>query len=107
MQKTFNTLLVLALLGMAASSEAQERENELFNFGWRFHLGEVIGGEAPTLDDADWKSLDLPYDYQLNQPWVETASRARGFKEQASGWFRKTFDAPEAWRGKPVKQAFE
>lgn len=107
MQKTFNTLLVLALLGMAASSEAQERENELFNFGWRFHLGEVIGGEAPTLDDADWKSLDLPYDYQLNQPWVETASRARGFKEQASGWFRKTFDAPEVWRGKQVLIDFE
>ena len=107
MKKKFLKLISILALCTASTGQAQERTSELLNFGWRFHLGEAQGAEDPSFDDSSWTCLDLPYDYQLNLPWVETASRARGFKQQASAWFRKAFEAPSQWQGKQVLVDFE
>ncbi len=32
-----------------------------FNYGWRFHLGDVEGGEAPALDDSAWDVVSTPH----------------------------------------------
>jgi len=97
---TKKLLAVLAGLMMTIGTTAADtgRVTQLFNFGWKFKLGETKGAEQPRYDDAAWQSLDLPYDYQLNMPWVETANRARGFKEMSGAWFRKTFTPDEAWK---------
>ena len=36
-----------------------------FNLGWRFHLGEVPGAEAPAYDDQRWRQVDLPHDWSV------------------------------------------
>ena len=74
----------------------------LFNFDWRFTTGNPQGAEQPDFDDSAWRRLDLPHDFQFEQPWDESAGGARGFKAPGEGWYRKTFHAPETWRGLQV-----
>lgn len=83
------------------------RINQLFNFGWKFKWGEVTNAQDLTFDDSDWRELDLPHDFQFEQPWDESASRGRGFKAMDVGWYRKTFQADSNWTEKRILLDFE
>ena len=98
------------LLGLILASMAWAegmRTNLLFNFDWKFKLGETANAESPSLDDSQWRSLDLPHDFQIEMPWNDKASRGRGFKDMGTGWYRKTFEADKAWKGHRVILDFE
>lgn len=101
-------LLVLTGLLLSASMMAEgQRVSQLFNFDWKFKLG-TANAESPQLDDSDWRSLDLPHDFQIEMPWYnDKTARGRGFKQMATGWYRKTFNADPAWKGKRVILDFE
>ena len=51
--------------------------------------------------------MDLPHDFQIEQPWDKGAGGARGFKAMGTGWYRKTFKADPEWKGKRVLLDFE
>ncbi|MGD9929382.1 MAG: glycoside hydrolase family 2 TIM barrel-domain containing protein [Mangrovibacterium sp.] len=91
----------------AQSTNENIRTNQLFNFGWKFKAGEVPNAQALNFDDIGWRELDLPHDFQIEQPWDSTASRGRGYKAMGVGWYRKTFKANPAWQGKRVLLDFE
>lgn len=97
---------MVLLIALSARADG-ERKTLLFNFDWKFKLGEVQNAESPTFDDADWQQLDLPHDFQIEMPWNEKANRSRGFKDMATGWYRKTFEADKTWQGKRVMLDFE
>ena len=99
--------LLFATSTLAQATDSPARTNQLFNFGWKFKAGEIPDAENPTLDDSDWRKLDLPHDFQIEQPWDKTASRARGFKAPGAGWYRKSFPADANWVGKQVLLDFE
>ena len=123
-------LLTLCLTSLSIATAAPEatptasRQHILFNFGWKFHAGDVEGAEALNYDDAAWRNVNLPHDFQIEQPWVvpgaderpdasdpgaNVRSRlsSRGFKEMGIGWYRKTFTPDETWRGRRVLVDFE
>lgn len=78
-------------------------EGLLFNFDWRFVFGPHEGAEQELYDDSQWRQLDLPHDFQFEQPWVESAGGARGFKEANTvGWYRKHFHVPAEWQNLQV-----
>ncbi len=81
--------------------------HQLFNFGWRFCLGNPEGAERTDYDDSAWRTLDLPHDYQFEQPWEESENKGRGFKRMCEGWYRKTFNVPESLKGRRVLLDFE
>ena len=112
------------LLAFAMDVSAEGRKIESFNYGWRFVLGNVSGAEQPQFDDSQWRTVNVPHDFQIEQPWVapDASERAdnsdpganirsrlssRGFKEMGIGWYRKTFTPDEAWKGKRVVLDFE
>lgn len=106
------TLAIVISLLCTISLFAQDnnmpvRIDHLFNFGWKFKAGEVPDAESPKLDDGDWRKLDLPHDFQFEQPWDKSASRGRGFKAMGIGWYRKSFVADATWKGKRVFLDFE
>lgn len=111
MGKNFLLIIAIIFLGVTQSigqhAATGDRISQLFNFGWKFYLGDPADAEKPGYNDAAWKALDLPHDFQINQPWVETAGGARGFKEAGTGWYRKTFKADPAWKGKKILLDFE
>lgn len=123
MKKLFMSMAVM-LLAFAVHASAEGRQIESFNFGWRFVLGDVAGAEQPQYDDSQWRMVNVPHDFQIEQPWVapDASERAdnsdpganirsrlssRGFKEMGIGWYRKTFTPDEAWKGRRVVIDFE
>lgn len=98
---------VLPILIFAQNSNENVRISQLFNFGWKFQAGDLKDAQAVNYDDGDWRVLDLPHDFQFEQPWNEEASPARGFKDMGTGWYRKSFKADPAWKSKKVLLDFE
>lgn len=106
MKRSFLTSLVLMVcMGMSAQRQISD-----FNFGWKFHLGEypVEQLQNAFTDNSDWRDIDVPHDFQIEQPWVapsadENANNsdgasnfksrlsARAFKEMGSGWYVKKY----------------
>ena len=103
---------------------ATERTDSLINFDWRFHAGDLDDAQLPTTSDADWRTVTVPHDFQIEQPWVAPGAderadnsdpganirsllSSRGFKAMGIGWYRKTFTPPTSWQGKRVLLDFE
>ncbi len=74
----------------------------LFNFGWQFTAGNPDGAYKEDYDATTWRTIDLPHDFQFEQPWAEEYGPSRGFKPMCDGWYRKTFYADSLWMGKQV-----
>lgn len=85
-----------------ASMADSPREKTLFNFDWKFSMGDDEQASQRDYDDASWRGLDLPHDFQFEMPWDSLASRGRGFKPMGTAWYRKTFQADPAWKGRRV-----
>lgn len=100
-------ILFCSTLLFAQSSNVNIRINKLFNFDWKFKAGDVQNAESTVFNDSDWRKLDLPHDFQIEQSWDSTASRGRGFKSMGIGWYRKTFKADPIWKGKRILIDFE
>lgn len=86
------------------------QQKVLFNFDWKFQLvteeNKDIDFTSPALDDSTWRILDLPHDFQFEQPWTQAGGGARGFKPMCEGWYRKSFQADPLWKGKRVVMDF-
>lgn len=83
------------------------RINKLMNFDWKFRLGDPENAHEVSFNDSDWRTLDLPHDFQIEQEWDKSGGGARGFKAMSTGWYRKSFKADPAWKGKKVLLDFE
>ena len=114
MKKILLTLTVILMQTTLAA--ASPRIVQTLNFGWRFHLGDVAEGASPSLNDADWRTVDVPHDFQIEQPWVTPGSNeravndpaanlasrlsSRGFKEMGRGWYRMHLTPADSLRGR-------
>lgn len=129
MKKSLSTFAVIVLLASGLPTMAQYQrqveanvtgnrplsmfsgqQHTLFNFGWKFELVNEASKDAdmssPALDDSSWRTLNLPHDFQFEQPWSQKAKGSRGFKPMCAGWYRKTFHVPEQWKGMKVSLDF-
>lgn len=109
--KTIATLILVCIF-YTTSLFGQHKNNsvrisQLFNFGWKFNAGDMPDAQNTIFNDEDWRPLDLPHDFQIEQPWDKNASKNRGYKAMGIGWYRKTFKADETWKGKRVLLDFE
>ncbi|MCM3871472.1 MAG: DUF4982 domain-containing protein [Pyrinomonadaceae bacterium] len=93
------TFFLLSLLSIQANPRPGKTIK--FNAGWRFHLGDVSNGQAPELDDSKWRVLNLPHDWSIEGEFDEKhpAGFGGGALPGGIGWYRKTFDIPEANKG--------
>ena len=78
-------------------AEFVQQKKVLWNFDWEFSFGK---------EQKEWRHVDLPHDFQFEQPWTKDGGGARGFKPMCEGWYRKTFVADKAWKGLNVKLDF-
>ena len=109
------TLLAVAL--MSAGSAMAQRSVETLNFGWRFHEGNVENGEKTDLNDEAWRRVNVPHDFQIEQPWVAPSAdekadntdaaaniksrlSSRGFKEMGCGWYRLHLTPADSLKGR-------
>ena len=90
--------LILAAVAAAVTAFAADSRAVAFNDGWRFHLGEVAGAEAPGFDDSAWRTLDLPHDWAIEGDFSQDnpSGTGGGALPGGIGWYRKTFDVAPA-----------
>src|ERR1700733_11091378 len=120
----------------ATATSVAPREQLLFDFGWKFQLGD---GTDPAkdlgfgntqedfsktgnfkfarvgYDDSKWRSLNLPHDWAVELPFVWDDTLAphgykplgRRYPETSVGWYRREFDIPASDAGRRVAVEFD
>lgn len=106
-------LSALALFASGVAAASSPRSEVSLNAGWRFHYGETPGGEAVTLDDSTWSSVNTPHTWNALDGQDGVKKQVAGFAlmkgdyERGSGWYRRTIKADAAWAGRQVYLQFD
>ena len=97
--------LFLLLVSVAWKPQKQPaRIESLFDDDWKVQLSDVPGAEIPSFNDDNWRILDLPHDWSIeNLPNQEVGkvvgpfskesigTTATGYTVGGTAWYRKTF----------------
>jgi beta-galactosidase len=103
MLKINRSLLFIALIFAVMFSTMAEASREVdFNFGWKFHKGDVKGAEAVNFADGKWRGLDVPHDWSIEGPFNKKWASGTGYLPAGIGWYRKHFTVAKADEGKKV-----
>jgi beta-galactosidase len=120
-------ILVASGLGSLADETHSPRERLLFDFNWKFHLGndwgtaldlaKAAGSSGPAsqkFNDAGWRTVNLPHDWAVELPFDKNSDMNHGYKPVGPGfaandvgWYRRTFDLPKEDAGKRLSLEFD
>jgi len=86
-----------------------------FDFDWRFHLGGALRAEMPGFNDSEWRRIDLPHDWSIEDlpgkksPFDSNAISqvSGGFTIGGTAWYRKTFVVPTDQKNKRIHIQFD
>jgi beta-galactosidase len=94
------------ILCLSNISQAQDspRTRESFNEGWKFvryfDASDEVSSlsrepenlQMPSVNDADWRTVDLPHDWAIEGPFSDTLENNTGLLPwKGIGWYRKHF----------------
>ena len=96
-----------AVDGESLALEEFQGSDTLMNRAWQFRLGDDASWASVDCDDAKWRWLDLPHDFQFELPWDKGARPAHGYKPLKVAWYRRHFKADPGWKGKRIFAEFE
>jgi beta-galactosidase len=119
-------LLAAASLNALAASDSP-RERLLFDFDWKFHLGDYgsnaenfakagssKGPASRRFNDSQWSTVNLPHDWVVALPFDPKADASHGFKPvgpnfttNSIGWYRRNFTLPAEDKGKRIWVEFD
>ena len=117
--RRINRFALCVFVALCSVNTFAQRTVNSLDFGWKFQAGDVQNGAAVNLDDSNWRTVNLPHDFQIEQPWVEPAAderpdntdvaaniksrlSSRGFKEMGKGWYRLHLTPDETWKNKRI-----
>jgi beta-galactosidase len=107
--KATSLFAIIFFLLTSVSGFAQARSVADFDKGWHFHLGDVNNGEKASVNDANWRLLNLPHDWSIEGKFSKDnpASPEGGALPGGIGWYRKIFTVPVASKNKLVYIDFD
>ena len=91
MKKSLLSAALSLLISVSAFAQVSFGDAQLFNSGWRFHLGDVPEAAEATFNDSGWTQVSLPHDWSVEQPISPNYASGTGFLPGGIGWYRKTF----------------
>ncbi len=107
------SLLIATMLSTVCihnlKAQGSNQRKQLFDYDWKFSLGDPSNASASNFEDKNWRLLDLPHDWSI-EGTIDKGNPSGGdggFFPTGIGWYRKTFTAPVAWKGKQVSVYFE
>jgi beta-galactosidase len=62
---------------------------------------------APAFQDGAWRTVHLPHDYVVEGTFNADEETGHGSLPRPLAWYRKTFSAPDSWRGNSVWVQFD
>lgn len=113
---TLSFLMAFLLMPAACRLENKEvRSTYRLDDNWKFHLGDLSGGESLELDDSSWRNLNLPHDWSIEDigdtgsPLDSAAIGAinTGYFRGGTAWYRKQLDVPEGMEDKRYYLQFD
>lgn len=103
-----------------ASAGNDEARRIDFDRDWKFQLGNPPNAQASDFDDSQWRTLDLPHDWSIENlpnpdgrdvigPFSKKSPGAwdTGYFMGGEGWYRKNLVLTEADKGKRIRLYFE
>ncbi|MCB0752441.1 MAG: beta galactosidase jelly roll domain-containing protein, partial [Ignavibacteriae bacterium] len=92
----FFVLFLLIFVNIQVNASYIDKNNKriLFDFNWKFQLGDVQNAETNEFNDDNWRDLDLPHDWSIEGEISEDAPAGGngGYFPTGIGWYRKHFD---------------
>ncbi len=120
MIRTIHFITLFFALTLAFKSYAQDSRAVSFDKSWRFIKDTLKGAENPGYNDSEWRTLNLPHDWSIedlpNQkegevqgPFTKASigKAATGFTVGGIGWYRKTFILDNSYKGKKTYILFD
>jgi beta-galactosidase len=96
-------LYLPVLFSLLSITLSAQRTQDLFDASWKFSRADVAGGENVNLNDAVWRTVELPHDWSIEDLPDQSDSvigpfsrqsigrTATGYTEGGTGWYRKHF----------------
>ena len=115
-------MFVFAVLFFSCNTQKPDFSNrdQDFDSGWKFNRGDVSGVEVASFDDSQWRVLDLPHDWSIEDlPAVPGKKQIGSFSEDSPGkgatghvvggigWYRKTFTLDKSDEGQKIQILFD
>lgn len=103
-------IIILAfLLFLSVDLHAQSREVINLDSNWKFALGDHPEAKNPAFDTSQWRELNVPHDWAFEADYAADAAQKDkgGYKPGGIGWYSKTFEYSDAWKGKKVSVEFD
>lgn len=111
---TVRLLATLALIwgycsGTYAHTNNGQSGKQLFDFGWKFRLGNEPDARSAGFDDTDWRKIDLPHDWSIEGKVdsLHPMGNDGGYYPSGTAWYRKTFRVPANHQDKKTSLYFE
>lgn len=92
---------MLSCLGVLAGETISLNEN------WKFLLDDQPSYCKTEMEDADWRTLDVPHDWSVEFPLNPKLSGRNAWLPGGIAWYRKTFEVPAKFDGKHVIIQFD
>ena len=120
--KILSVLILVSAICISSTLQAQDFQGsrELFNQGWKFVKYFNASNDAVSIDkepenlhlltvnDNNWRSLDLPHDWAIEGPFSDTLENNTGLLPwKGIGWYRKHFTVSEKDKGKRIYVDFD
>lgn len=116
----FLLFVKFGVLGQLTSSPLLKNRNLSFDANWKFKKGNKIEAKEVNFNDADWRKLDLPHDWSIEDlaqnptdstigPFYKKAIGKNGtaFTVGGTAWYRKHFVLDKTSAGKKVYIQFD
>jgi beta-galactosidase len=100
-------LVLLVFLSAALLNAQEARKVQKINDAWRFCLGDIMAASEYEFDDSGWRILDLPHDWSIEQEFNIRYASATAFLPGGIGWYRKSIEIPESYKGKDISLMFD
>jgi len=113
MIKSIRFILTVFLLANYTAGSAQELLNnqrkQLFDYNWKFLLGDPELARQANFNDKGWRKLDLPHDWSIEGKIDSKNPMGNdgGYFPAGVAWYRKSFTVPAALKGKLLSICFE
>ena len=83
--------ILLFLTSVPFKGKAQTTSYKaLFDYDWKFYLGDTASAKLKDFNDKDWRSLDLPHDWSIEGKidHKNLTGVAGGYFPSGIGWYR-------------------
>lgn len=102
-------LFILFISFFSGYAQNSMERKQLFDYNWKFFLGDDAEAKTSNFNDTSWRNLDLPHDWSIEgkiHP-KNTTGAGGGYFPSGIGWYRKTFQVSDEMKAKKTAIYFE